>query len=75
MIFLGKEMILVILSETRTNLEFLLLNIVHNGTESISYLGSKIWGIVPDEIKEKSSLSNFKESIKKMGTYNCRCEL
>ena len=30
-------------------------------------LGSKIWGIVPDEIKEKSSLSSFKESIEKMG--------
>lgn len=30
---------------------------------SISYLGPKILNIVPDEIKQKSSLSSFKESI------------
>ena len=39
------------------------VNTVHNGTESISYLDSKILNIVPDEIKQKPSLSSFKESI------------
>ena len=34
------------------------------GTESISYLGPKIWDIFPEEFKNSKSLSSFKESIK-----------
>ena len=37
---------------------------VYNGTESVSYLGSKIWDIVPEEYKILNSLNSFKESIK-----------
>ena len=37
---------------------------VFYGTESVSYLGPKIWDIVPEEFKHKKSLSNFKEFIK-----------
>ena len=33
-------------------LEIPFINTVHNGTESISYLESKILNIVPDEIKQ-----------------------
>ena len=42
------------------------VNIIHNGTESIPYLG---------EIKQKSCLSIFKESIKKWVPYNFPCRL
>ena len=35
------------------------------GTESISFLASKIWSIVPQEIKNYKSLDSFKKSIKK----------
>ena len=37
---------------------------VYNGTESVSYLGTKIWDIVPEEYKTLNSLNSFKESIK-----------
>ena len=33
---------------------------VFHGTESISYLGPKIWDIIPEEFKHKKSLSSFK---------------
>ena len=37
---------------------------VFHGTESISYLGSKIWDTVPEEFKNKKSLNSFKETTK-----------
>ena len=36
-----------------------------HGTESLFYLGPKIWDLVPKELKGLSSLSAFKKSIKK----------
>ena len=33
---------------------------VYNGTESLSFLGPKIWDIVPAELKEVKTLSAFK---------------
>ena len=44
---------------------------VYHGTESITYLGPKIWDIVPEEIKQKKSLNSFKESIKKWKPIKC----
>ena len=38
---------------------------VFHGSESISYLGPKIWDIVPFELKELTSLNAFKKGIKK----------
>ena len=35
-------------------------NTVWNGQEIVSYLGPKIWNMVPDEMKQKSSLFVFK---------------
>lgn len=42
---------------------------VLHGTENISFVGSKIWGIVPTEFQKLSSISLFKKAIKKMGTW------
>lgn len=50
-------------------------NSVYCGTESISYLGPRIWDIVPEEIKQKNSLNSFKESIKMWVPTNCPCRL
>ena len=33
-------------------------------TESVSHLGSKIWDLVPTEVKESESLNAFKFKIK-----------
>ena len=48
---------------------------VYHGTESISYLGPKIWDIVPTELKNAQSLNSFKKPIKKWIPNNCHCRL
>ena len=45
------------------------------GTESISFLGPKIWNIVPNEFKKETSLHAFKKLIKKWEPENCPCML
>ena len=40
-------------------------------TESISFLGPKIWNIVPNEFKKETSLHAFKKLIKKWEPENC----
>ena len=37
---------------------------VYHGSESISFLGPKIWNILPDEIKQQTFLNSFKKSVK-----------
>ena len=61
----------------RHNAEFLkpLVNSVQCGTEAISYLGPKIWGMVPDTYKNVESLYNFKKAIKKWKAGNCPCRI
>ena len=39
----------------------------------ISYLGRKIWNMVPEEMKQKSSLFAFKREIKQWVLNNCPC--
>ena len=51
------------------------VNSVYHGTESVTYLGPKIWGMAPDSIKEKKSMKSFKESIKLWVPTNCPCRL
>ena len=50
-------------------------NHVYNGTKSISYLGPKVWELVPDNLKRINSLTSFKEQIKKWNPGNCSCKL
>ena len=49
----------------RRKAEFLqpFVNFVRYGTESILYLGPKIWGMVPNTYKNIDSLYNFKKVI------------
>ena len=48
---------------------------VYHGSESISYLGPKIWEIVPAKIKETNSLNSFKIEIRKWVPQSCPCRL
>ena len=48
---------------------------IYHGTESISYLGPKIWDIVPSELKKAQSLNSFKKSISKWAPDDCPCRL
>ena len=41
------------------------VNSTWHGTESVSYLGPKIWDLVANEMKESESLSAFKFIIKR----------
>ena len=51
----------------RTNSNFYSrpVHFVYNGTESFSFLGPKIWELVPEDIKKSGSLEVFKRKIKK----------
>ena len=48
---------------------------VRYGTESTSSLASKIWEILPNEIKDSYSLHIFKAEIKKWVPVECPCRL
>ena len=50
-------------------------NTVYYGTETLSNLGPKIWQLVPNVIKESSTLSVFKSKIKNWITDECPCRL
>ena len=48
---------------------------VHNGLQSVSYLGPKIWELVPNIMKHCNSLSKFKKLIKSWKPEVCPCRL
>ena len=48
---------------------------VYHGTESISYLGPKIWDIPPEKLKKIDNLEHFKKEIKTWKPDNCPCRL
>ena len=48
---------------------------VRYDTDSLAYLGPKIWELVPNEMKNLESLTAFKTAIKKWKTTNCPCRL
>ena len=50
-----------------------LVKLLYHGTESISYLGPKIWDILPDVYKTIQNLNTLK--IKKWKPENCPCRL
>ena len=62
---------------TRNISEFLrpAVNSVYDGSESISYLGPKMWDILPEELKAIETLESFKKEIKKWNPENCPCRL
>ena len=52
-----------------------LVKLVYHGTESISYLGPKIWDILPDDYKTIQNLNTLKIKIIKRKPENCPCTL
>ena len=50
-------------------------NTLWNGQETISYLGPKIWNMLPEEMKQNSSLFAFKREIKQWVPNNCPCRI
>ena len=48
---------------------------VHYGTETVSFLGSKLWSILPNEYKSIININKFKSKIKSCVPQNCPCRL
>ena len=48
---------------------------VHYGTESVSYLGPRIWDQIPEEMKNCKTLNSFKHRIKSWTPTACPCNL
>ena len=49
------------------------INSVRYGIDSLTYLGPKIWNIVPEDLKKSESLNVFKTKIKKWIPRDCPC--
>ena len=52
-----------------------MINSVYHGTESILFLGPKIWDILPEKLKNIETLEVFKKEIKIWKPDNCLCRL
>ena len=63
--------------DLRKNSQFTIppIRTVYHGSESISFLGPKIWNILPDRLKNVNSIEAFKIQIKKWKPENCPCRL
>ena len=48
---------------------------VYNGTETLSFRGPKTWAIVPESIRNATSLREFKAKIKLWEPNGCECRL
>ena len=48
---------------------------VSYGTESMQYLGIKIWNLIPMEMKSANNLQIFKANIKTLIPKDCPCRL
>ena len=48
---------------------------VYNGTETISFRAPQIWSLVPENIKQSQSITEFKMEINKWKPEGCTCRL
>ena len=48
---------------------------VYHGTKSLSFLGPKIWDIVPVELKQSETLYSFKLKIRNWVPFECPCRI
>ena len=60
---------------TNSNFSSRQVHSVYHGTESLSFLGPKIWELVPEDTKQSESLKIFKNKIKKWVPSRCPCRL
>ena len=48
---------------------------VYNGTDTLSFLGPKVWLIIPDDIRFCSNITEFKRKIRMWKPLKCPCRL
>ena len=51
------------------------VNNVNHGQETLRFIGPKIWALIPDSLKETSSLTIFKNKIKKWVPKECPLQI
>ena len=61
--------------KTNSNFSSRQVHSVYNCTESLSFLGQKIWELVPENTKQPECLEIFKNEIKKWVSLRCPCRL
>ena len=59
----------------KNNFRAINVSSVFNGTETITFRGPKTWILVPDEIRNAQTLSEFRTKIKKWEPKGCTCRL
>ena len=52
-----------------------LVKSVYHGSESVSFLGPKIWDMLPDDCKDIDNLNTVYNKVKKWKPENCPCRL
>ena len=52
-----------------------LVRSVYHGSKRISFLGPKMWNMLPDDSKDIDNLYTFKNKVKKWNGENCPCRL
>ena len=48
-----------------------IVNTVYNGSETVLFMGPKMWELNPTQIKELISMNGFKKAIKKWKPASC----
>ena len=60
---------------SRSNTDFARIYTSSFGLNSLRYFASKVWNIVPPDIKNTSNLNIFKNKIRKWESKECHCYL
>ena len=48
---------------------------VYNGLETVTFRGPDIWAQIPDNIKQSSTVDEFKTKLKFLKVINCKCRI
>ena len=51
------------------------VHLAFSGTESLKFIGPKVWALVPNEMKQLESLRKFRNAIKQWKPTFCPCRL
>ena len=60
---------------SQTDFKLPKVNSVYAGTDSLRFLGPKVWDMIPSTLKNVTSLETFKREIKKWIPSNCPCRI
>ena len=58
-----------------TGVEAMNIRTVLRGEDTLRYLGCKIWKLIPESIKQSTSVEQFKKQIRKWAPRDCPCRL